>query len=87
THGVTTHLELGPGGTLTALAQEATDPDTHTTHHPTLRHHHPEPHALTTALAALHVHGTPVNWHTYHHTTTHPVDLPTYAFQRQHYWP
>ncbi|SMD22483.1 type I polyketide synthase [Kibdelosporangium aridum] len=40
---------------------------------------------LLTALATLHVHGVPVGWRTVLGTGA-PVDLPTYAFQRQHFW-
>ncbi|MDX2698528.1 SDR family NAD(P)-dependent oxidoreductase, partial [Streptomyces ipomoeae] len=37
----------------------------------------------TTALARLHTNGVPVTWH---HPGAKPADLPTYAFQHQHYW-
>ncbi|WUI00898.1 SDR family NAD(P)-dependent oxidoreductase [Spirillospora sp. NBC_00431] len=43
---VTTHLELGPDATLTAIT-----PDTIPLHHP-----------LTTALATAHTHGVPIDW-------------------------
>ncbi|MBM7058186.1 SDR family NAD(P)-dependent oxidoreductase, partial [Streptomyces sp. RHZ10] len=38
-----------------------------------------------TALAEAHVHGLPVNWAQVL-PKADPVDLPTYAFQRSHYW-
>ncbi|WP_258037343.1 MULTISPECIES: type I polyketide synthase [unclassified Streptomyces] len=38
-----------------------------------------------TALAEAHVHGVPVDW-TRVLPQADPVDLPTYAFQRAHYW-
>ncbi|ANB10369.1 hypothetical protein SAM40697_6416 [Streptomyces ambofaciens] len=38
-----------------------------------------------TALAEAHVHGAPVDW-TRVLPQADPVDLPTYAFQRAHYW-
>ncbi|MFD8125155.1 type I polyketide synthase, partial [Streptomyces albidoflavus] len=82
--GVTTYLELGPGGVLSAMAQDTT---TDATFIPALRKNRPETEAVVTALAELHVHGTPVDWTTYYTATgAQRVDLPTYAFQHQHYW-
>ncbi|MFC5156917.1 type I polyketide synthase, partial [Streptomyces amakusaensis] len=47
----------------------------------------PEAQQLITALAHLHVNGTTIDWTTYYQNTrTHPIQLPTYAFQREHYW-
>ncbi|MFI2207995.1 acyltransferase domain-containing protein, partial [Streptomyces sp. NPDC020192] len=79
-NGVTTLLELGPDTTLTALAR-TTLADTLAVS--ALRKNSPEPDALRTALAELWTHGTPVTWPT---TTGHPIDLPTYPFDHQHYW-
>ncbi|MFI2779954.1 SDR family NAD(P)-dependent oxidoreductase, partial [Streptomyces sp. ALB3] len=41
-----------------------------------------------TSLAEAHVHGVDLDWQALFagHTPVH-VDLPTYAFQRRHYWP
>ncbi|WP_313895918.1 acyltransferase domain-containing protein, partial [Streptomyces fuscus] len=84
-------LELGPDGTLTALAQDCLDGGTET-FAPALRRDHPEPESLLTALAQLFVTGLPVAWDTtipLDGTTSRaqePLDLPTYPFQRRRYW-
>ncbi|WP_369172894.1 SDR family NAD(P)-dependent oxidoreductase [Streptomyces sp. R28] len=44
---------------------------------------------LWTSMAEAFVSGVTVDWkaaYTTHHLTTRRVDLPTYPFQRQHYW-
>ncbi|WP_435840095.1 type I polyketide synthase, partial [Streptomyces chilikensis] len=85
TQGVTTYLELGPGGVLSAMAHETT---TEAAFVPALRKNRPETDAVVTALAELHTHGTAVDWTAYYaNTNARRVDLPTYAFQHQHYWP
>ncbi|MEU8437117.1 type I polyketide synthase, partial [Streptomyces sp. NPDC029216] len=83
--GAVTFLEIGPGGVLTALAQEVLDADAVAV--ALLRTDRPEELAVTTALARLHVHGTPVDWAAVHAGTPgHLVDLPTYAFHHRRYW-
>ncbi|MEU4658549.1 type I polyketide synthase [Streptomyces sp. NPDC023723] len=88
-HGITTYLELGPDSTLTAMARENLDPESHTTLIPALRRDRDEPRTLTSALAQLHIAGVPVDLGALHGTTARPPlmpELPTYAFQRAHYW-
>ncbi|QLJ03459.1 SDR family NAD(P)-dependent oxidoreductase [Streptomyces sp. NEAU-sy36] len=80
--GVTTFVEIGPGGVLSALAQGCVD-DVVTI--PVLRADRAEPQALTTAFAQLHVRGAEVDWHAFF-PGARRVDLPTYAFQRERYW-
>ncbi|WP_415954618.1 hypothetical protein, partial [Streptomyces sp. KLOTTS4A1] len=55
--GVTTYLELGPGGVLSAMAQASV---TDAVFVPALRKDRPEADAVVTALAELHTHGTQV---------------------------
>ncbi|MCR3752121.1 type I polyketide synthase [Lentzea californiensis] len=80
--GVTAFVELGPDATLAGLASECV-PDAVVV--PVLRRGHPEERALTTTLAAMHVHGVNVEWERFL-PGKGVVDLPTYAFQRQHFW-
>ncbi|MGD9486347.1 acyltransferase domain-containing protein, partial [Streptomyces sp. TRM70308] len=69
---VSTYVEVGPGGTLTAMAQQATgsDPEPDGVQQagfvPALRRNRPEPESLVTALAELHVRGTAVDWQAYY---------------------
>ncbi|MFE9222916.1 type I polyketide synthase, partial [Streptomyces lavendulae] len=83
--GVRTFLEVGPGGVLTAMAQDSLDE--HAVTLPLLRTDRAEDLAVTTALAHLHVHGVPVDWTVFYAgRSTRTVELPTYAFQYEHYW-
>ena len=88
---VTCLLELGPDAALSAMITDCVAESGRadkTTVVSTLRgRRHDEPQALSTALAQLHVHGHGPDWHAVH-AEHHPnrLDLPTYAFQHQHYW-
>ncbi|WP_435056394.1 type I polyketide synthase [Streptomyces venezuelae] len=85
--GVTRYVELGPDGVLSALAQDCVAAEG-AVFVPVLRKGSPEAETLTTALARAHVHGVRVDWTAFYAGTgAHRVDLPTYAFQRQRYWP
>ncbi|MEU1806422.1 beta-ketoacyl synthase N-terminal-like domain-containing protein [Streptomyces sp. NPDC019937] len=94
--GITTFLELGPDAQLTAMARECL------AQHGTedgpdrprplavaaLRRDRPEVRTFATALAEAHVHGADLDWERAlggHRPRT--VSLPTYAFQRERYWP
>ncbi|WP_203831214.1 type I polyketide synthase [Actinoplanes palleronii] len=74
--GVTSFIELGPDGVLSAMVDGAV---------PMLRRDRDEVTTALTALAILHVQGVPVDW-TPLFAGVRPADLPTYAFQRQRYW-
>ncbi|MET8682582.1 acyltransferase domain-containing protein, partial [Streptomyces sp. NPDC004647] len=83
--GVTTFLELGPDGVLSAMAQESV-PDGAVTV-PALRKDRSEVSTVLAALAQLHVRGVPaVDW-TALFAGARRVELPTYAFQHQWFWP
>ncbi|NEA69051.1 hypothetical protein G3I56_42480 [Streptomyces sp. SID12488] len=85
--GVTTLLEIGPGGVLAALATQAVrDPDALAATVAT-RAGRPEPETLVEALGTLHARGIPVDWEAYFTGTgARRVPLPTYAFRHQRYW-
>ncbi|AQW50870.1 type I polyketide synthase [Streptomyces violaceusniger] len=86
--GVTTYLELGPDGVLSALGQECLVGESEqVAFAAALRKDRPETETLTTALATLHTRGTAPDWEAYYAGTgAERVELPTYAFQREHYW-
>ncbi|MFG2342446.1 SDR family NAD(P)-dependent oxidoreductase, partial [Streptomyces yangpuensis] len=75
--GAATFLELGPDGSLSSLA----DGDGI----PVLRPGRPEAATLMTALGGLFVRGIDVDWRGVL-PGARPVELPTYAFQRERYW-
>ncbi|MEU9032891.1 SDR family NAD(P)-dependent oxidoreductase, partial [Streptomyces sp. NPDC048383] len=89
--GVTTFIEVGPGGVLTALAQDCLgdeDGATDAVFVPALRADRSEPAAFAAAVARAHVHGIRVDWSAvFAGRSGTRVDLPTYAFQRRLYWP
>ncbi|MGW5697676.1 acyltransferase domain-containing protein, partial [Streptomyces asiaticus] len=90
--GVTSFVEVGPDGVLTAMAQDCLTADESDGAPapalvPVLRKDRPEAQALTTALAELHVQGVTVAWDAvFAGRGARRVELPTYAFQRQRYW-
>ena len=84
--GVTTLLEVGPDGVLTAMAQECVAKQTTTV--AAQRAGRDEGSAVVTALATLHVHAVDLDWPGFFAGTgAHRVELPTYAFQREWFWP
>jgi pimaricinolide synthase PimS1 len=93
--GVKSFLELGPDGVLSAmshgcLADEAGaedgDADTVVVA-AVLREERPEAQTLLGALAELWVQGVELDWvKVFAGSGAQRVGLPTYAFQREHYW-
>jgi 5-hydroxydodecatetraenal polyketide synthase CpkA len=82
--GVTTLLELGPDGALTAQVPSCAGDSV--TAASVLRADRPE---VTTALGAVaraHVRGQAVDWAVVLPGSSAHVDLPAYAFQRKPYW-
>ncbi|WEV29017.1 SDR family NAD(P)-dependent oxidoreductase [Streptomyces sp. 71268] len=88
TNGHTTYIEISPHPILTTPLHDITDEhDQPVTITATLRRDHGTWTQLLTHAAHLHTHNTPINWTTLiPNPTHHHLDLPTYPFQRQHYW-
>ncbi|MFE9122401.1 type I polyketide synthase [Streptomyces sp. NPDC007172] len=87
--GVSMLLELGPDSVLTAMAHDTvTDPAAQAGLIAALRKDRPEADAFLTALAKAYVRGIEVDWAPLYAPveSRRRVDLPTYAFQRRHYW-
>ncbi|AXB42462.1 polyketide synthase [Amycolatopsis albispora] len=79
--------EISPHPVLAASIQEAFDQRdlADAVVAGTLRRHDGGPRRFLTSLAEVHVRGAAVNWAAAF-PGARPVELPTYAFQRQHYW-
>ncbi|GAA2329946.1 hypothetical protein GCM10010376_57780 [Streptomyces violaceusniger] len=84
--GVTTFVELGPDGVLSGMGQECL-PDA--VFAPVLRRDVDETSTVVDGLAQAYVRGMAVDWATViaaGGSSPRRVDLPTYAFQREHFW-
>ncbi|MBM7769840.1 acyl transferase domain-containing protein [Actinokineospora baliensis] len=76
--GVTRFIELGPDGVLSALVEGI----------PTQRAGRDDVTTLLRAVATAHTHGVPVDWTAvFTDWGGQVIDLPTYAFQTERYWP
>ncbi|GAA3431813.1 hypothetical protein GCM10018954_014140 [Kutzneria kofuensis] len=82
--GVTSFLELGPDAVLTSMTRENVDGVALAA---ALRAGRPEVPALLTAVATVFAHGGPVDWESVLAGRGRRIALPTYAFQRERYWP
>ncbi|MER7475624.1 type I polyketide synthase, partial [Micromonospora sp. NPDC000018] len=86
--GVDTFLEIGPQSVLTAMVADVLPGEAGVLSVAVQRRDRPETHALLAALGELHVHGEPVTWRAWFvDSGARRVDLPTYAFQHQRFWP
>ncbi|MGW0535644.1 SDR family NAD(P)-dependent oxidoreductase [Streptomyces sp. NPDC003032] len=87
--GVRTFVEVGPSGTLTAMAQDClaeAPPNTRAKLIPAGRAGRPEADTVRTAVSEAFAHGARVDWPRFFTATgARRVDLPTYAFQRRRY--
>ncbi|MFE8950686.1 beta-ketoacyl synthase N-terminal-like domain-containing protein, partial [Streptomyces sp. NPDC007856] len=85
--GVTTFVELGPDGVLSAMVQECVPGGTQVCA-PLMRRGRDEAGTLVTALAQVYVAGADVEWEAFFAGTgARRVQLPTYPFQGRRYWP
>ncbi len=84
--GGSVFLELGPGGALSGAIGESAGDDAVSV--PALRDERGEAQTLLLAVAELFVRGAQVDWAAVlpEGATEAHVDLPTYAFDHQHYW-
>ncbi|MFJ2116268.1 SDR family NAD(P)-dependent oxidoreductase, partial [Streptomyces sp. NPDC087850] len=83
--GHTVFVEVSPHPVLTGAVQDTVDDDRALVVG-SLRRDREEERELLTSLGRLYVHGVPVDWSVL--LGEGPTgDLPTYAFQRQRYWP
>ncbi|MDQ0688007.1 acyl transferase domain-containing protein/acyl carrier protein [Streptomyces achromogenes] len=87
--GVTRFLEIGPDSTLTVLAQNSLPDDTGDALFVSmLRRERSEVDTVVACVAAGYTAGLSVDWTALiGEASTAGVDLPTYAFQRERFWP
>ncbi|HEU5470757.1 MAG TPA: SDR family NAD(P)-dependent oxidoreductase [Actinophytocola sp.] len=79
--GVATFVELGPDGVLSAMVPDGIAV-------PVSRAGRDETETVLGALATVHVHGVDVRWdRVFAGWGGRRVDLPTYAFQHERFWP
>jgi pimaricinolide synthase PimS1 len=89
--GATAYLELGPDAVLTAMAGECLAAEASGGEMPalssTMRKGRSEAESLMEALASAQVGGASIDWASFFAPCgAEAVKLPTYPFQRQHYW-
>ena len=90
--GVGTFVELGPDAALAGMARECfgalPDGEPRPAALAVMRRDRPEVETFVAAMAQAHVRGVAVDWErAFDGQRPRRVDLPTYAFQRERYWP
>ncbi|MGA8112295.1 MAG: SDR family NAD(P)-dependent oxidoreductase, partial [Actinocatenispora sp.] len=86
--GVTRFVEVGPDAVLTAMVGQCLDGDEAVTAVPLLRRDKPQVRQILTGLAGTHVSGAGPDWAAvFAGAGARTVDLPTYAFVRDRFWP
>ncbi|MFG3054237.1 type I polyketide synthase [Kitasatospora sp. NPDC048239] len=87
TAGARVLVETGPDGVLAAMSRQIlADEQPEVTAVPLARKGRTETQTATEALATLWTRGVRVDWAPVLPAGTGPVELPTYAFDRQQYW-
>ncbi|WP_446681675.1 SDR family NAD(P)-dependent oxidoreductase [Allokutzneria oryzae] len=82
--GVSKFVEIGPDGVLTAAGADCVDEGVFVA---LSRRDRDEARTIVTALSQYHVSGGRIDWaKVFAPTNARRVDLPTYAFQYQHFW-
>ncbi|MFJ9113467.1 type I polyketide synthase, partial [Streptomyces sp. NPDC102283] len=82
--GATVFVEVGPDAVLTSMASEVLGGEV--TALPLLRAGRPEADSVVAALARAHAEGAELDVASFFPGGARPVDVPTYAFQRRHFW-
>ncbi|MFH8485217.1 type I polyketide synthase [Streptomyces longisporoflavus] len=81
-------LEMSPHPVLTVPVQAVIDAtETPAATLGSLRRDEGGAHRLAQSITEAHVHGVELDWNALYPGARSTVDLPTYAFQRDHYWP
>ncbi|MCP3803832.1 SDR family NAD(P)-dependent oxidoreductase [Allokutzneria sp. A3M-2-11 16] len=83
---VTTFLELGPDGVLSAMGRDCLPAEADVVFRPATRKGRAEEPELVAAVLRAQERGSTVDWTAFFGDDAFLVDLPTYAFQHQHFW-
>jgi len=84
---VDTFIELGPDAVLSSMAEDCVGADQDVSFVSLLRRNHDEERQTVSAVARTSARGVRVDWPAFFAgRDAQLADLPTYAFQRRHYW-